>query len=116
MASLVVPDATGEGHAILTTSWVAVTDVDVKLLAWGPKTRLIGIAEPRAVRYAGHFGLGAFSDGPDWTDDPVSLIEWSINRTFGDYINPTVNVVTAYAQAIYWRLAPGVTCQIRTFW
>lgn len=115
--SFEVSAASGEGHEVLATGWVAVTDVDVKITAATGKTRFIGTtAVPRSVRYAGHFGIGAFSDGSDWTDDPVSIVEWRIDREFGDYIVPTENFMTVWAQSVYWRLAPGVTARIRVFW
>lgn len=116
MASLHIASATGEGHAILTTAWVHVTDVDVKILAHGPKVRYIGSVAPFGVRYAGHFGLGAFDDGPDWTDDAISLVEWAIRNDYADYINPTVNNTLASAQAVYWRLPPGTEIQINVWW
>lgn len=117
MSDVTFTGCTGEGHETIASGWVDVHTVNVRITAAVGKTRLIGTpAVPRSVRYAGHVGLGVFSDTGDVPDDPISLYEWRIDREYADYGWPHMNNVTNYARAVYWRLAPGVTADINVQW
>jgi hypothetical protein len=96
---------------------VPFKEIEVHITAMSGKTRVIGTtAVPRSVRYAGHVGVGLFSDGYGWSDPPYSIFEAAIKSEEGSLFLPAGNNYIIFANSIYWRLAPGVTATIIGWW
>ncbi len=118
VGSLVVSGASGEGHQALDALvTVAVLSVEVQVLTFSPKGRIVGLGPlPRGIWGIGQVGLGYFGDDPSANPYDILFDPHSIHQETEGWFAQVSNAGYIFYGSVWWRLNSNVTADINVFW
>ena len=114
MGSLVLAGQSGEGIASLSGgASVQVSEVLSEVSITSPKVRILGVDDPKALRYCGSVWLGYAPDPSGLITTGIVLWDDLIRWNGQDF---WIGYLGLFVPDFGWKLPPGVSANFWVFW